>query len=244
MLDNYFWVVVFLSLVGPIVGSFLGVFRRPSEQFMNLMLAFAAGVMLSVAFLQLIPESVLLGGVWFCLVGILGGLFFMFVLDKGVPHVHPGLCSSEHGSKLNKTAMYLFLGIFLHHFPEGMAMGVGLVGSFGASITVALAIALHDIPEGICTSAPYYYLSGKRLKAFLLSSLTALPTLFGFLLTYFLYGLIPLDLVGLLVAGTAGLMIYISADELIPFSCSVNSDHRSIFSFFAGVLIVTLLAYY
>jgi ZIP family zinc transporter len=171
-------------------------------------------------------------------------LLFMYFLDRVVPHVHPGLCSDEHGSKLNKTALYLFLGIFLHHFPEGMAMGIGLVSGVTATLSVALAIALHDVPEGICTSAPYYFLSGKRLKAFILSSLTALPTLAGFLFTYFLSAYIPKPVVGLLIAGTAGLMIYISADELIPFSCSVSSEHKSIFSFFAGVLFVTLLAYY
>ena len=122
-----------------------------------------------------------------------------------------------------------------------MAMAVGAISDMKISITIAIAIAIHNIPEGICTSLPYYYTTKKRLKAFLVSSSTAIPVLIGFATAYFLFKNMPTTLVGLLVGATAGLMIYISADELIPASCSKVSDHSTIFSLILGVIFVILL---
>jgi ZIP family zinc transporter len=233
--------VVLVSVLGPVLGSLIGVLRRPSERFMSYLLSFAAGIMLSVSFLQLIPEGIRLSSVEVCVAGVVIGSLVMYVFDKIVPHIHPGLCSQEHGSRLERTAYYLFLGIFLHHFPEGMAMAIGLESGAGVGIAVALAIAIHDIPEGICTSAPYFYSSKKRLKSFLISASTAVPTVFGFLLARFLFTGIPNELVGVIMGATAGLMIYISSDELIPAASRESSDHGTIFSHMAGIAMVMLL---
>ena len=132
------------------------------------------------------------------------------------------------------------MGIFLHNFPEGMAIAVGAVSDIKISIAVALAISIHNIPEGICTSAPFYHVTGNRLKSFLVSSSTAIPILAGYLLARYLFLHIPEEVIGLLIAATAGLMIYITADELIPTSCSVN-NHKTIFSLISGVVFVIFL---
>jgi len=247
MNNDLFLLVIALSVLGPVIGSFIGVYRKPTEGFMFNMLSFAAGVMLSVSFLQLIPESIGISTIWITLIGILLGAVFMFLLDVAIPHIHPSLCSQEHGGALNKTVNYLTMGIFLHHFPEGMAIGIGMVsGMVGdnqmSGLAIALAIAIHDVPESICTSGPYYYLSGKKFKSFLVSCLTAVPTLVGFLLTYYLYQTIPSGVFGLLIAATAGLMIYVSADELIPATCSMERGHGGIFSLILGVLLVVLIS--
>jgi len=109
------------------------------------------------------------------------------------------------------------------------------------SIIIALAIMIHDIPEGICTAAPYYYCTKKRLKSFLISASTAIPTIAGILAFYYFSKYIPLWGVGFFVAATAGLMIYISGDELIPSSCCKLTNHSTIFSLMGGVLLVLLL---
>ena len=234
-------IIILISLSGPLIGSLIGIVKKPTEKVMFNLLSFAAGVMLAISFLELIPESLALSSIWMCVIGIAIGSLVMFGLDRLIPHIHPGLCKQEQGHKLGKTAVYLLWGIFLHNFPEGLAMGVGAVTQIKLSFIIAIAIAIHDIPEGICTSAPFYYVTKKRLKSFLVSFSTAIPTIIGFLTAYYFFPLIPKALVGLVVAATAGLMIYISSDELIPTSSSKMTDHTTIFSLIAGVIVVVLL---
>jgi ZIP family zinc transporter len=234
-------IVVIISVSGPIIGSAIGVIKRPSEIFMSNMLAFAAGVMLAISFIVLIPESIALSSVYIAAAGIVLGSIFMYGVDKLIPHIHPELCAQEHGRNLERTATYLLLGIFMHNFPEGMAMGIGSVSGMEATLVIALAIAIQNVPEGIATSSPYYMVTRNRLRSFLLSSSTSLPLLAGFVFSYYLFQSIPMSIVGLLIGATAGLMIYISSDELIPVSCCKMSDHTTIFSLVAGVVFVTLL---
>ena len=234
------FIIVIISVIGPILGSAIGVLKRPSFPFICTMLSFAAGVMLAISFLELIPESIHLSSVIICVAGVILGSLLMFGLDRIIPHIHPELCNQEQGRNLQRTSTYLIMGIFLHNFPEGMAIAVGAVSDIKISIAVALAISIHNIPEGICTSAPFYHVTGNRLKSFLVSSSTAIPILAGYLLARYLFLHIPEEVIGLLIAATAGLMIYITADELIPTSCSVN-NHKTIFSLISGVVFVIFL---
>jgi ZIP family zinc transporter len=238
-MDPVFFIVA-ISVLGPILGSGLGVLKRPSFNYICNMLCFAAGVMLAISFLELIPESIHMGSVGVCVAGLVVGALTMFGLDKIIPHLHPELCSQEQGCNLERTSIYLILGIFLHNFPEGMAIAIGSVTEVRVSIVIALAIAIHNIPEGICTSAPYYHSTGARLKSFLLSSSTALPILMGYLLARYIFQNIPEPVVGFIIGATAGLMIYITADELIPTSCA-GTNHQTIFCLMAGVVFVILL---
>jgi len=212
------YVILLISISGPVIGSLIGVMKKPSDKFMFNMLAFAAGVMLAISFIDLIPESINLSNHLIASIGVLLGAIVMFGLDKLIPHIHPELCRQEQGRNLKRTSIYLIMGIFLHNFPEGMAIGIGAVSGVKASLTIALAIAIHNIPEGIVTSAPYYSITKKRLKSFLVSSSTAIPIIVGFVFANFLFRNISSNLVGLIIAATAGLMIYISGDELIPTS--------------------------
>jgi ZIP family zinc transporter len=230
------WIII-ISAIGPIIGSALGVWRRPSSGYICNMLCFAAGVMLAISFLELIPESVHLSSRLGCMAGFLMGAFAMYGVDRLLPHIHPRLCSQEQGCNLERTSVYLMFGIFLHNFPEGMAIAIGAVTDISVSLTIALAIAVHDIPEGICTSAPYYLATNKRGRAFLLSSFTAIPTVLGYLIARYLFLDLSTHLVGIIVAATAGLMVYITADELIPHSCA-GTNHQTIFSLVTGVLFV------
>jgi ZIP family zinc transporter len=232
--------IVVISVLGPILGSGLGVLKRPSFSYICNMLCFAAGVMLAISFLELIPESIQMGSIGVCVAGLVVGALTMFGLDKIIPHLHPELCSQEQGCNLERTSIYLILGIFLHNFPEGMAIAIGSVTEVRVSIVIALAIAIHNIPEGICTSAPYYHSTGARLKSFLLSSSTALPILIGYLLARHIFQNIPEPVVGFIIGATAGLMIYITADELIPTSCA-GTNHQTIFCLMVGVVFVILL---
>jgi len=235
--------VVFIAIIaflGPIIGSMIGVMRKPSFTYVCCMLCFAAGVMLTISFMELIPESIHLSSVPVGVLGLVFGSLAMYGLDRLLPHLHPSLCSQEHGCNLQRSSLYLIIGIFLHNFPEGMAIASGAVASTKASMIIALGIAIHNIPEGICTSASYFHASGKRLRAFLLSCSTAVPILVGYFFARSVFENIPSQIVGFLIAATAGLMIYITVDELIPNSCA-GENHQTIFAFLAGVVLVILL---
>ena len=232
--------IVIISVLGPIIGSIIGVAKKPSLMYMCNMLCFAAGVMLGISFLELIPESIHISSVGICVAGILMGSLIMYGVDRIIPHIHPELCTQEQGCNLQRTSTYLILGIFLHNFPEGMAIAIGAVTGTKVSLIIALAIAIHNIPEGICTSAPYYHATGNRLKAFLISSSTAVPLLIGYLLARYIFDSITPGVLGFIIGATAGLMIYITLDEIIPNSCAGN-DHSTIFSLLTGIIFVILL---
>jgi len=241
-MQNSTLIILIISILGPVIGSLIGVLKKPSNKFMYNMLAFAGGVMLAISFLELIPESIHLSSVKIAVFGIIIGTLLMYSLDRLLPHLHPELYSQEQGCALKKTSVYLIIGIFLHNFPEGMAIALGGVTEVKVGIVIALAIAIHNIPEGICTSAPYYKSTKKRLKSFLISSSTAIPILIGFLIANSLYKHISNSLIGFIVAATAGLMIYITADEIIPVSLAKDESHATIFALIIGILFVMLLS--
>ena len=237
------FLIVIISVIGPILGSLLGISKIAKKKYVFHLLAFAAGIMISISLLELIPEAVEHSSIVLAALGVLVGSLVMYLLDKSIPHFHPepNVFDKAYGAKekLKRSAKYLIAGIFIHNFPEGMA--IASIQDPSVSITIAIAIAIHNIPEGICTSAPYYAATGKKLKSFLLSSSTALPVIFGFLFARFIFSNISEVAIGFIAAATAGLMIYISVDELIPSSCSKVCNHRTIFSFMAGVIFTVLL---
>jgi ZIP family zinc transporter len=238
-MDPVFFIFLIMVL-GPVIGSGIGVLKRPSFGYICNMLCFAAGVMLSISFLELIPDSIEFSSVFICVSGLVFGSLIMYVLDRLIPHIHPQLCAQEQGCNLERTSVYLILGMFLHNFPEGMAVAIGSVTEMKVSFAIALAIAIHNIPEGICTSAPYYHTTGQRLKSFLVSSSTAVPIVVGYVLARYVFQNIAPKLIGFIIGATAGLMIYITADELIPSGCA-GTNHQTIFSLMTGIVFVILL---
>lgn len=238
-MDPLVWIVI-MAVSGPVIGSAIGILKMPTFGYICNMLCFAAGVMLTISFLELIPESLVISSSGISVLGVVLGALAMYALDKIIPHIHPRLCGQEQGCNLERTSVYLILGMFLHNFPEGMAIAIGSVTEAKVSITIALAIAIHNIPEGICTSAPYYHSTGKRMQAFLLSASTAIPILIGYVTARYVFQQVSIQVVALLISSTAGLMIYITADELIPQSCP-GTNHLTIFSLILGVVFVIVL---
>lgn len=240
-MNNELQFILGIAVLSPVVGSILGVIKRPKELLIYNMLAFAGGIMLAISFLELIPESMRLSSLMNCIVGFIIGCLVMYLVDHMIPNIQPS-AAGQRKHNLQKTSIYLLIGIFIHNLPEGMAMAVGTVKEAEVgSLVIASAIAVHNIPEGICTAAAYYHCTKKRIKSFLVSSATALPILFGFLFAYFIFQNISTHVMGLVTAVTAGLMIYISLDELIPSSSRKISNHSTIFSLISGILFVLLL---
>ena len=178
-----------------------------------------------------------------------GGIVLIACIDRIIPaqkNPHEAHAVEEMRKKPGQDERLLRMGLLtalaigIHNFPEGLATFFGALSDPAIGIAIAVAIAIHNIPEGICTSASYFHASGNRSRAFLLSCSTAVPIVVGYFMARYVFESISAQVVGVLIAGTAGLMIYITVDELIPNSCA-GDNHQTIFSFIMGVVLVILL---
>jgi ZIP family zinc transporter len=144
--------------------------------------------------------------------------------------------------------VFTALAIAIHNFPEGLATFLSALEDPNVGIAIAFAIALHNIPEGISVSVPIFYATGKRKKAFVYSVLSGVAEPLGAAIAYFFLrlivcqesGLIPPQVMGGLLGGVAGIMVYISLDELLPTSQAYGKGHDSLFGLIAGMGIMAL----
>lgn len=150
--------------------------------------------------------------------------------------------------KLLRMGLFTALAIGIHNFPEGLATFLAALQDPSLGVAIAIAIALHNIPEGISVSVPIFYATGSRKKAFLYSALSGLAEPIGAIVAYaairfFLggnSGMIPPEIMGILFGGVAGIMVYISLDELLPTSRAYGKGHDSLFGLVAGMLVMAL----
>jgi zinc transporter, ZIP family len=155
--------------------------------------------------------------------------------------------SVEH-RKLMRMGLFTALAIGIHNFPEGLATFLAALENPRLGMAIAVAIALHNIPEGISVSVPIFYATGSRRKAFLYSVLSGLAEPIGAGIGYLAIrmflgdsdGAIPSEIMGVLFGGVAGIMVYISLDELLPTSRAYGKGHDSLFGLVAGMLIMAL----
>lgn len=152
------WVPV-VAVLGPLIGSAVGVLLPSRESLLHRLLAFAAGTMLTLSFLELIPESLSACSPPACAAGLAIGVFGVLALHHLLPPTPP-----SHPGGECRTALLMVAAIMLHNLPEGIAMAAGSENR--TMLLIAVAIATHDVPEGICTAAPYLYATHHRAKAF------------------------------------------------------------------------------
>ena len=241
-MNNLIFLLI-ISAIGPLVGALLGIINYPSKKFMFNMLAFAAGVMLTIAFINLIPQSILFSSTIVAVVGVAIGAILMYTIDKVIPHIHPemNIDKNKDFCNIKKSSRYINTALFIHNLPEGMVIALGTITNNTLGIILAIAITIQKIPEGICVAAPTYYCNKNRFKSFIIACSTLIPLFIGFFIAYFLYQNLSQTVIGLIIGITAGFMIYISTDELIPASSKKVSHHSTIISLIIGVLFVLLL---
>lgn len=226
------WVPV-VAVLGPLVGSAIGVLLPSRKSLLRRLLAFAAGTMLTLSFLELLPESLAVCSPPACAAGLAVGVFGVLVLHRLLP------AAPNAPSAPRRTALLMVAAIMLHNLPEGIAMAAG--GQSRTMLLIAVAIATHDIPEGICTAAPYLYATHRRGRAFWLSLSTCLPTLLGYGLGRLLWRGLPPFTMGMVTACIAGLMITISCEELIPAEAGGSDRLSAMPALMAGVILVLVL---
>lgn len=152
--------IIFLIFAGQILGSLVGLIKKPKKIVLYSSLAFAASMMLGISFFQLIPESLKISSILLVTISFILGIVIMQIVDKILPHINPELMKKEKPS-IKRSVTMLVIGIALHNVPEGLAIGVGFALSPALGIMVALGIAVQDVPENIATIVPLYGLTKK-----------------------------------------------------------------------------------
>jgi len=237
---NNLLLVISLIFVGQILGSIVGLIKKPEKNVLYGSLAFAASMMLGISFFQLIPESLKISSVFLVIISFVFGIAIMQIVDRILPHINPELMKKEKPS-VERSVTMLVIGIALHNIPEGLAIGAGFALSPALGIVVALGIAMQDVPENVATIVPLYGLTKKRVKSFNILVATVLFELFGFIFGYYvLKGAAP-NLLGASLALAAGFMTYISIEELIPAARIREYPKIGAISLILGILCVLLL---
>lgn len=230
--------------------------KRTNTRFLSCSLGLSAGVMVYVSFMELLPEamdkieSLYQGriGELYVLAAFFGGIALIALIDYFIPEdenpheMHTAAeMSAPLGSNhhLKRTGYMLALAIGIHNFPEGMATFVSALEGLDVAIPIVVAIAIHNIPEGIAVSVPIYYATGDRRKALRYSLISGvaepLGALFG--LAFLLPFWTP-TLSSLVIAAVAGIMVYISFDELLPGSERYGHHHLAIIGVIFGMAVM------
>lgn len=289
------WIALGLTLFAGMatgVGSGIAFFaRRTNYRFLSVATGFSAGVMLYISFVEIFVKgsdalSVAYGDYWgqsLNVASFFGGILLIGLIDNLIPsaenphethteretaplhdvnaplpnfdaiaadpqHAPPG--AHDHRvdhAKLLRMGLFTALAITIHNFPEGLATFLAALENPGLGVAIAIAIALHNIPEGISVSVPIFYATGSRRKAFVYSLLSGLAEPLGAIVAYaallvFLgdAGHIPAEVMGILFGGVAGVMVYISLDELLPTSRAYGRGHDSILGLVGGMAVMAI----
>ncbi len=244
------------------IGSVIAFFsKKQNAKFLSISLGFSAGVMIYVSMIEIFAKAqrslqAAMGekpGTILTVVAFFAGMLLIGAIDRVIPqeenpheikNVEAGPAGDR--SKLMRTGLFTALAIGIHNFPEGLATFVSALQEPSLAIPIVVAIAIHNIPEGMAVSVPIYFATGDRKKAFLYSFASGLSEPVGAVVGYLVLMPIMSDVVyGLLFAGVAGIMVFISLDELLPSAQEYGEHHLAIYGLVAGmaVMAVSLLMF-
>jgi len=226
------------TLVGSLIFLFIKKFNRKSLSFF---LGLSAGAMIYLSFMELLPSS--LRSIGFIPTNILFflGILFIGIIDFIVPHHYSKVCF-KNGTPYNKlmmTGTMTILGITIHNFPEGAAVFMSSYGNLKFGLLIALATALHNIPEGIAVSVPIYYATRNKWKSIGYSFIAGIAEPIGAVITFLvLRPFISSTFLAYLFAFIAGIMVFISLDELLPSCFEHSQGHRAIIGIITGMFLI------
>ena len=251
------------------IGSALSLLaNRTNTKFLSVMLGFSAGVMLYVSFVEIFQQSREtligvfgnIGGTWMTVGGFFFGIAVIGLIDHFIPEaenphevrtiedmqtsdaVEPAATAQQKNDKaLMRMGLFTGLAIAIHNFPEGLATLTATLADPQLGLPVAVAIAIHNIPEGIAVAVPVYFATGSKKRAFTLSFLSGLAEPVGAMIGFLL--ILPFfspAVFGFIFAAVAGIMVYISLDELLPSAEKYGEHHLSIYGLIAGMAVMAL----
>lgn len=243
------------------LGSLIAFFtKRTNTKFLSFALGFSAGVMIYISLVEIFVDAkdsltASMGetkGYLFTIIGFFGGMLLIALIDRLIPkgenpHDVKKVEDLQHDvtmaefTKLKKMGVFTALAIAIHNFPEGIATFMSAIEDPQLGFAIAIAVAIHNIPEGIAVAVPIYYATGDRKKAFRLSFLSGLAEPFGAIVAYLL--LMPFltdTMFGVIFAGVAGIMVFISLDELLPAAREYDEAHSSIYGVVLGMMVMAV----
>ncbi|MEH7886293.1 zinc transporter ZupT [Bacillus sp. JJ1609] len=243
------------------IGSILAFFTSTTNtKFLSIALGFSAGVMIYVSMIEIFVKAkdalvsamgVQLGN-WATVGGFFGGILLIALIDKFIPkqsnpHELKTVEDMNQPAKAVQDAALLKMGSFtalaigIHNFPEGIATFTSAIQDPALGVAIAIAIAIHNIPEGIAVSVPVYFATGDKKKAFKLSFLSGLSEPIGALAAYlFLMPFLNDIMFGVIFAAVAGIMVFISLDELLPAAKRYDESHLAIYGLIAGMAVMAI----
>ena len=208
------------GIIGTGLGGAIGfILKNPSRRFLSALLNFSAGIMIAVVCFDLLPEAYEIGGLTSGITGVVLGVFVIVACDRIIAARQQRISREKSVgtplSQYTKAGILLGIGIALHNFPEGLAIGSGFSAMESYGIGLSLVIALHDIPEGIAMAAPLMIGGMGKFKVLLAAAAAGIPTGIGALAGYLLGGISPF-FIGVCLGFAGGAMLYITCIELIP----------------------------
>ena len=260
MSEHSVWLAFGLTAIAGLstgIGSLIAlVAKRTNTKFLCASLGFSAGVMLYVSFMDLLPiakEELVShfgnkSGTLTLLLSFFGGMGLITLIDFLIakpnnPHELQGIEEmGESNVSLHRMGIFVALSLVAHNFPEGIATFTSAISNgLSVAIPITVAVAIHNIPEGIAVSVPIYHATGNKRKAFWLSFLSGLSEPVGALAAWLFLMPFWLPLMnGIVMAAVAGIMVYISLDELLPTAEKYGEHHISISGLIAGMIIMAL----
>lgn len=238
------------------LGSFLAFNKKiKQDTLLSISLGLSAGVMIYVSFIEIFPKAlsslqenynddlayVLTTVAFFVGMGLIA-LIDYFIPNKTNPHeMNIELDETAKKTSLMRLGIFSAIAIGLHNFPEGLATFIASLDNATLGVSIAIAIAIHNVPEGLAVAVPIYHATGSKKKAVLFAFLSGLAEPIGAIVGYVLLRPFFNDTTfGLLFAGVAGIMVYISLDELLPTAEKFGKHHLSIFGLVVGMMIMAL----
>ncbi|MEG0284008.1 MAG: zinc transporter ZupT [Erysipelotrichales bacterium] len=227
-----------------------------NKKFLSGSLAFSAGVMVYVSFMEMLPDGFETlnkeyghKGELFAILAFIVGILIIGIIDRLIPeetNFHEiGILDDCQVSDANKSlvrvGLFSALAVTIHNLPEGMATFMASLSDPALGISIALAIALHNIPEGIAVAVPIFHATNSKKKALKYAFISGLAEPLGALLTFlFLMPFLNDTIIGIVFCIVAGIMIYISIEELMPAAHKFGHHHITIYSFMAGMIIMAI----
>ncbi len=231
------------------IGSLIAYFiQKPKASYLSFSLGFSSGAMLYISFMELLPVALQTANRFWVVAAFFIGILFIYLIDSLIPEVEnphhfkePSEEVATETRHLKRAGIFIAVAVGIHNFPEGLVTFVSTLNNVKIGVIVASAIAIHNVIEGITVSVPLFYATGNRNKAFLYSFLSGLIEPLGAILGFLILGpfLTP-ALMAVLPAFIAGIMVYISLDEILPMAHRYGYGHLVILGVILGMFAIAI----
>lgn len=252
------FILTFIAGMATSVGGLIAFFAKSTNTtFLSFSLGFSAGVMIYISFTEMLPKANSIIGIiydsksaaWITLLFFVSGFLLTALIDKLLPSIdnpHEARTVEQMSEKLNvrdsrllRVGVFTAIAIAIHNFPEGIATFISGVNDLTLGVMIAGAIGIHNIPEGIAVSVPVYHATGSKKKALLWTFLSGFSEPVGAVFGLLIISVVKNEIIlGYIFAVVAGIMIYISFDELLPAAHRHGKHHTTIYGLLCGMVVI------